>query len=122
MSETDRPEVDAWIAADPGHAGKMTADFFLTPGRFHSLYAVCDEDGTCMYIRQEAFGSKTRAHIQFGTDRKRIMNTFREGFPQIVSDAKSRGFTGISFDSASPALIKWMVSEFHFRAELELAL
>jgi len=123
VSEADRDEVSRWIEADPGHAGKMTADFFLNPGKFHSLFAVSDEDGTVMFIRLEAEGNRRmRAHIQFGPDRKRIIRTFREGWPQVAEDAKARGFYNIIFDSCSGALVKWMIQEFKFRAELECIL
>jgi len=122
VSEADRDEVSRWIEADPGHAGKMTADFFLHSGQFHSLFAANDDDGTVMYLRCEAEGKKMRVHIQFGPDRKRIMRVFREGFPQVCEDAKVRGFLSIVFDSSSPALVKWMLIEFHFTAELECSL
>lgn len=118
VKETDRSEIQAWIDADPGHAGRMTADFFIVPGKFHSLYAVGDEDGTVMYIRQESDGPlRCRAHIQFGPDKRRIMNVFREGFPLVMEDAKKRGFVSLVFDSTSPALVKWMMCEFGFSAE-----
>ena len=119
----DWPEVQAWIDADPGHAGKMDAGFFLTPGRCYSLYAVGDELGTVMYIRQENSGPyRMRAHIQFGPDRKRVMRAFREGFPLVADDARKRGFRSILFDSSSPALVKWMLMEFKFNCTCEAVL
>jgi hypothetical protein len=120
VKEEDRSEIETWIAADPGHAGKMTADFFLEAGKTHSLYAVGDEEGTAMYIRCELSGPyRMRAHIQFGPDKKRIMKCFRDGWPLVMDDAKKRGFKSVLFDSTSPTLVKWMMSEFKFKAECE---
>jgi hypothetical protein len=117
VKEADRSEIETWIEADPGHAGRMTADFFLIPGKDHSLYAVGDEEGTVMYIRCNSEASKMRAHIQFGPDKKRIKEVFRSGWPVVMDDARQRGFKSIVFDSCSPTLVKWMLMEFHFSAE-----
>ena len=122
VSESDRPEIEAWIAADDSHRGQMTADKFLVPGKTYALYAVGDDQGTVMYVKQEAEGSKTRMHIQFCPDRRRAMNTMREGFPIVASDAKERGFTGVVFYSHSPALVKFVMKEFGFRADCEAQL
>ena len=122
VSEADRPEEEAWIAADDSHRGQMTADKFLVPGSTYALYAVGDEQGTVMYVKQQAEGSKTRMHIQFGPDRRRVMNVMREGFPVVASDAKGRGFTGVVFYSYSPALVKFAMKEFGFRADCEMTL
>lgn len=121
VSEADRQEIDAWIAADPGHAGKMTADFFLTPGQ-RSLYAIEDDKGTVGYICQEAEAHKVRMHLQFCPDKRRVLRTFQEAYKVIVSDAKSRGFDGIVFASESPALVKFMMNEFGFSAECKAVL
>ena len=117
VNQCDYKEIQAWINADPGHADKMTADFFLEPGRFHSVFAIGDEEGTVCYAREEAEGNKIRMHLQFGVDKRRVMHTFREAYRMISEDAKQRGFTEIAFESQSPALVKFMMQEFHFTAE-----
>lgn len=122
VSEQDRPEIQAWIDADPGHAGKMTADFFLTPGRFHSLYAIEDEEGPVMHVRSEAEAQKTRMHIQFGPDRKRIVKAFREAYPIVAADVRKRGFLGIVFETSSPALAHFVMKKFNFAATCEVTL
>lgn len=100
----------------------MTADFFLLPGT-HSLYAIEDEEGTVMYVRQEPEAeAKCRMYIQFGPDVKRMMKVFREAFPVVLNDAKLRGFKAFVFDSHSPALVRWLMMEFCFTAECEAAL
>lgn len=100
----------------------MNADFFLIPGKFHSLYAVEDDQGTVMYVRQEGQAHKMRVHIQFGGNSRRVLDALREGLPMVMQDAKGRGFKSLVFDSQSPALTRFMVSEFKFMAELEMAL
>lgn len=122
VKESDKEELDTWIAADPGHAGRVTSEFFLTPGKYHSLCAVEDEQGTVMYLRLEGEMDNMRAHIQFCSNRKRIMKTFREGFPFVMADARARGFKAVVFDSCSPALVRWMIFEFHFLAEMKAVL
>jgi hypothetical protein len=122
VTEADRPLIERWIADDPGHRGIIEADQFLKPGRFHSLYCVEDEEGPTMFVRQEVQGMKTRLYIQFGPDRKRIVKTVKEGFPKVIDDARKRGFVGIVFDTASPALAKFFLTVYRFRAELEMTL
>jgi hypothetical protein len=122
VTDADKPEVQAWIDADASHRGKIEPEFYLTQGKHHAVYAVGDEEGTVMYVRHEAEGSKIRMHIQFCTDRRRIMKAMREGFPLIKNDAKTRGFTGIVFYTHSPALVKFVVGELGFRADCEAVL
>lgn len=122
VTESDRPQIEEWIESDASHRGQMTADKFLVQGSTHALYAIGDEQGTVMYVRQEAEGSKTRMHVQFGPDRRRIMSTLLEAFPMVSKDAKNRGFTGVVFYSHSPALVKFFVSKLHARANCEVAL
>lgn len=122
VSESDRSEIETWIVLDDHHRGRLTADKFLVPGPQHAIYAVGDEQGTVMYVRQEAEGSKTRMWVQFCPDRKRIMETMRQGFPLVKQDAKKRGFTAVVFDTSSPSLARFVVKELGFRADCEVTL
>lgn len=122
VSEADRLEIDKWIEADDSHRGQITADKFLVAGRTWALYAVGDEQGAVMYVRQESEGSKTRMHIQFSPDRRRAIAVMREGFPYVAADAKKRGFKAVVFYSHSPALVKFVISNLGFRADCEAQL
>jgi hypothetical protein len=107
-----------WIAQDPRHA-HIDADFFLCSGKGVSCYAVEGETGPLMFVRQEATDEEvTTLHIQFApSDRKRIVEAMREGYPLVAADAKMRGFKRVRFESHSPALVRTML-EMGFRAEM----
>lgn len=121
VSEADRTELASWIACDDAHRG-IEADFWLVPSSHYALYAVADEHGTAMYVRQESYCGKTKMHIQFCPDRKRVIEVCREGLPIVMQDARKRGFTALVFDSSSPALVRFLMTHFRFKAECEAAL
>jgi hypothetical protein len=112
----DRHQICEWILNDPGHAGMITPEFFLEGNETSSVYAVEDEKGTVMYIRQESEEKSTRLHMQFGPSKKRVLKALREGYAVVKADARRRGFTRIIFDSMSPALVRCLI-EMGFVAE-----
>lgn len=121
VKEEDRAEIDAWIASDPGHVGKMTADFFIRIPLTSIACVLEDDKGPAMYVRFDDEGRSTRAHIQFAPDRRRIVRALEEGYPAVAQTMKARGFHAIIFDSCSPALMKWMAG-FGFTFEGRAAL
>jgi hypothetical protein len=109
--------ISGWIQADPGHLND-DVNFWLNTGPGVSCYALGDETGVVMFVRQETEGANSRLHVQFAPfDRKRIVRVLREGYPLVAQDAKDRGFHRIVFSSESPALIRTML-EMGFKAEL----
>lgn len=115
VTENDRTQVESWIASDPAHRN-VSADLLLDGNGSASVYAIEDDKGTVMYVRQETEGSCVRLHAQFCTSSKRSFNSLKEAYPVVKADAKARGFTGIIFDSVSPALVRCMM-DLGFKAE-----
>lgn len=72
VTEADREQLDAWIAADPAHVAKLEPDFFLglevnAQGQLAAdpratCYALEDETGTVFFIR---LSRAARVNIQF---------------------------------------------------------
>lgn len=109
--------IERWIEADPAHKG-MDGNFWIATSRGISCYAIGDEAGPLMFVRQEAMATTCILHVQFANcGRKKIFNALRESYPLVREDAKQRGFTSIRFESSSPALIRTML-DMGFRAEL----
>lgn len=113
----DLPTIADWIAQDKGHAG-MEPTFFTTPAEGASCYTIEDEQGPCIFVRQEVAGTSTRLHTQFPISRKRVAKALREAYPLVANDAKERGYRTIKFESKSLALIRFMFQNFDFRADL----
>jgi hypothetical protein len=109
--------IERWIELDEGHRG-MDANFWMATAKGISCYAIEDEQGPLIFVRQEASGEETVLHVQFANcARKKIFNALREGYPLVAEDARQRGFKRVRFDSESPALIRTML-EMGFRAQL----
>lgn len=110
--------IERWIELDDAHRG-TDAGFWIVTARGISCYAVEDEQGPLIFVRQEAASSEeTVLHLQFANcGRKKIFNALREGYPLVAEDARQRGFKRVRFDSTSPALIRTML-EMGFRAQL----
>ena len=109
-TKDDAPLIGTWILADEDHRDKMDATFFTTPDDRSTVYAVEDEEGPVIFVRQEIDGMATRLHTQFPPDsRKRVAKALLQGYPAVAADAKQRGFKAVVFDSVSPALIRFML-------------
>ena len=109
-----------WIQRDPPHR-EINPSFFCLEGEGVSCYAIEDDKGPVIFVRQETEGQSTRLHTQFpfglGT-RKRIANVLSEAYPLVREDAAKRGFKSIRFETKSLALMKFMMHGFTFRADL----
>jgi hypothetical protein len=112
----DLLKISDWIAQDEGHKG-IDPSFFTASGKGISCYAIEDEQGAVIFVRQEALGQLTQLHTQFPADRKRVARALKEAYPLVANDARERGFKVVRFESCSLALIRFMLS-FGFKAAL----
>lgn len=108
VTEEDRKQVTEWIAADASHHGIVDPDFYLHGNSNSSVYALGDGEGTAFYVRQEAHGEMVRMFIQFGPDKRRILEVFEQAYPIVKQDAQLRGFKSILFSTCSPTMVRWM--------------
>ena len=109
----DAPLLDSWIAADPWHAGRITAEQWLAPkGQngellkgFENLRAV-DAAGTLLFLRCK---NAMRIDIQFapGVER-RTAHALATGVPEMRKLARGRGYRELIFESRSERLIRFM--------------
>ena len=109
-----------WIQRDPPHR-EINPSFFCFEGPGVSCYAISDDQGPVIFVRQETEGSATRLHTQFPWGigaRKRIAKALSEAYPLVRDDARTRGFKAIRFETKSLALIRFMWKHFNFRADL----
>ena len=112
----DIPMLKEWIANDPPH--KHIAPVFFIDHSV-SCYAVEDSMGPVMFVRQERSGESAVIHVQFmPMDRKRVALALKQGYPLVAADAKKRGFRYVRFESASPALARFLMKHSKFRMEL----
>ena len=113
----DAPLLDSWIAADPWHAGRITAEQWLAPkGQngellkgFENLAAV-DAAGTLLFLRCK---NAMRIDIQFapGVEEKAAGRTARAlftGVPTMAALARERGYRELIFESRSERLIAFL--------------
>jgi len=122
MKEEDRPTIDNWIEKDPGHQGKMTADFFLKPKENWGVFVIVDDDQPIMFVAQEPDGLNLRLHVQFPPDNlKSVVKGLIQAYPVVEANIKSRGFKAVAFESESRALLKFM-RRFGFKQEMRAQL
>ena len=86
VNEHDRPALEEWIAADPGHASILDPDFFMGMRTLENgetvrdprpnCFALEDDDGVVFFIR---LSRAARVHIQFPPARNRVLNPKRTG-------------------------------------------
>ena len=113
----DAELLDSWIAADPRHAGRITAEQWLRPADaegkplrgFENLAAV-DAAGTLLFLRCK---NAMRIDIQFapGVEEKAAGRTARAlftGVPTMAALARERGYREMIFESQSERLIAFL--------------
>jgi hypothetical protein len=119
--ELDR--LNEFIAADPDHAGKCQAQFWIdqAPG----VESVVFNDGpeekpgdTDVYVRLTMVA---RLDVQFPPNKTRekkmaIAQLMKQGMPWLMAELKRRGIREVVFDSKSPGLIA-MCKRFGFEAK-----
>jgi hypothetical protein len=106
VSEQDRTKLDEWIQADPDHAGRCKADFWLPSDELRvRKFMVQDEHGDIFCVRAENI---LRLHIQFAPDKKRTAVAISEFTPIIAHGAKKEGYKQLIFESVFEPLIKFL--------------
>lgn len=118
IDEADREKINDWISKDPGHAGKMDADFFVKQPAGWGAFAIVEEGEPLMYVAQEPDGLNLRLHVQFPPDNLRqVIKGMIIAYPVIAQNARDRGFKHMAFESESRALLRFM-SRFGFKQEM----
>jgi hypothetical protein len=116
-TESDRAHCAAWIAADPDHAGKVKADFFLA-----------QEPGIESLVLEDKFGEPifyfrmtraVRVDIQFGPsttrqERERNQTALTLGLQWLEKLAILACIRQISFESTNPKLRTFCEYSFGF--------
>lgn len=111
--QADRPLIEKWIAEDPYHAGKMTADSIINPPRGMLSFVACDEQGPIIFTR---VSSAVRIGAQFGNDRKRTAAAIPEYFEYLRACARDCQMSELIFESDSEPLIKFCTVKLGFVA------
>ena len=107
-----------WIEADRVHRDRIKPEFFTERTTNISCYAIQDDKGPVIFVRQEKEGDAFRLHTQFPpTSRRRIVKALEQAYPLVAADAKRRGYREIHFETGSIALARVMFA-MGFRAEL----
>jgi len=104
-SEHDEKQITEYIAADPDHAGRCEASFWLPNESVVEQFVAEDENGPVFYVRAENI---MRLHIQFASDRKRVAKAIEEFTPWIVEQARQKGYKQIIFESVFKPLIRFL--------------
>ena len=115
IQESDRQLLTDWIAADPDHAGKNTADFWIIPS---TSFAIEDSAGPIMFVRQETQADgDLRVHVQFDSKaRLRTAKALSEALPRVKDSARNAGCKGMIFESVSPSLINFCCKLHDFKS------
>jgi hypothetical protein len=123
IEDADYEQLQKWIAADPAHAAEMVPEFFMglaadETGQLAvdprpSVFALCDRNGTLMYIR---LTRASRVHIQFPPTpetsdsrelhkhRRQITNALIKGMAYLEVGLERAGATEWIFETESPQL------------------
>ena len=122
LTEADRPRLEAWIAADPFHDGRVSADFFLHTVPGEEGWCLLDEyDEPIFYLKT---ATAVRLHIQFGpsrspAERERNREALTEGVEWIEGVLSARSFREMIFDSFNPLLRRMATKRLGFTASQE---
>ena len=105
VTPQDRTKLEAWIEADPDHAGRCKPEFWLEPENRVRQFAIQDEHGDLFFVRAE---NVLRLHIQFCPDKTRTAKGISEFTPTIAAGAKKEGYKQIIFESVFQPLIHFL--------------
>jgi hypothetical protein len=110
--EADREKLNQFIAADPDHAGKSQAQFWIDQGA--GVESIVFNDGTeekrgdtDIFVRLTMVA---RIDVQFPPNEERgarmaIGQLMKQGMPWLMAELKKRGIREVIFDSTSPGLV-----------------
>ena len=101
LAETDRPQIESWIQAEPLHASN-TFDWYNEAGTKSVVFE--DEAGGVLVAK---FTPCLRVDIDFDpvAEPRRVARALTEGLADMGEQAKAQGFKQVSFDSVSDKLI-----------------
>jgi len=112
--DTDLPQIEEWIKADPYHKDDARNQAtFLQTGSGLLTFCLTDDQGPLCYVRLDAEGEVMRLATQFAPEsevskRRLVHGLLNEGIPAIIAFGKENGYKGIVFESTSPTLIAFM--------------
>lgn len=92
----DRPQIEAWVAAEPLHANN-TFDWYNETGTKSVVFE--DADGRVLVAK---FTPCLKIDIDFAPEAspKRIARALSEGLAEMGAQAKQQGFKAVHFDSS----------------------
>lgn len=116
--ETDLPQLEEWIAADPDHQDKSTSKFWIPEKHADGnlvkgiqCIAVSDDKGPVFYLK---FTNAVLIDTQFAPlmdtdeDKERVRAGIKQAFKDFTPGLKNMGFHSMLFDSVSRSLIRFM--------------
>lgn len=109
ITNSDRDQIAAWIAADSDHAHRTDVNFWMPEETSAKTlhFAVEDDKGTVMYVRMERL---VRVHIQFAppSERDRLRVAIAEFAEWLRQDSKRHHYSQIIFESVSKHLCNFL--------------
>ena len=113
----DAIQIQQWTDADPWHKGQHDPDWWLT-GNGYLSFCLRDDDGPVLYARIDDDGDYMRMSVPFAPEavvsKKRLIHSIVTVFPKVIEGFKTQGKKGVTFDSESPRLIRFM-GQFGFK-------
>jgi hypothetical protein len=110
LTESDRPLLVEWMAADPFHRG-YSSQIFFEDGTEGMLFE--DADGPILFV---ALSRAIRAFVQFAPDQKaRTRVALPEAFAFVAKQGQQGLFKEVIFESESLPLIRFCKKRLGFR-------
>lgn len=120
---TDAQLAEQWTAADPDHAGKTSARFWLEQNLYTDSYLFYDRFGPVFFFKiVQAVKTAAEVHIQFppmenGEARDRVMRAMADGLRWLERALEGNGVEEMYFDSQNENLIRFCVKRLGFKQE-----
>ncbi|HEV1286545.1 MAG TPA: hypothetical protein VNU44_14585 [Bryobacteraceae bacterium] len=95
-----------WIAADPDHAGRVSATEWLAKRKGVQNLLAIDGDGPLLFLH---CSNAMRLDIQFAPDSElRTARALLSGLPFLVKTFGAQGYRELIYESRSPRLVKFL--------------
>lgn len=109
----DQPQIAEWLLLDSSKSFEAASPgWWLTGTDCVVAFCLSDASGPTMYVRMDRESPFARMHTVFApesqVEKKRLVLSLLEGFPQLVAVMGTGGFKGIVFESTSESLVKFM--------------